>query len=225
MVICPRSMVEKYQNTPSSMRLAAAAATLLAANGVILTGHAQPAEGVLVDVEACLVLETRAELLACYEERVNEALRARESRSGSGPGDAQPTAARTAAAPEPEESGETRRAERRAERDAERQQRELERRQRAAAEATLAAAEAVAALEDPEHIAGEIVGQIVGLREMEPDAYIITLDNGQVWRQSQPKRYPLFVGTTVELRPSPWGPSYRLTDPDVGNFIQVRRVD
>jgi hypothetical protein len=215
-------MTERQKNnTPLTHRFAAAA-TFLVVYGLVLTSHAQPTEGVLVDVDACLALETRAEQLACYEERVNEALRARES--GASTSERQP-AARNAAAAEPDESSLSRRAERRAERAADRQQRELERRQRAAAEAALAAAEAAAALEDPNHTAGEIVGEIVELGEMEPDAYIITLDNGQIWRQNQPKRYPLFVGSRVELRPSTWGPSYRLTDPTVGNFIQVRRVN
>jgi hypothetical protein len=222
MVICPDDMTEKQKSKTPSMHRVAATAILLMAHGLVLTSHAQPTEGVLVDVDACLTLETRAEQLACYEEQVNEALRARESDTGTS--NRQPTAG-SAAATAPEEPSVSRRAERRAERDAERQQRELERRERAAAEAALVAVEAAAAVADPNHTAGEIVGEIVELREMEPDAYMITLDNGQIWRQSQPKRYPLFVGVTVELRPSPWGPSFRLTDPNVGNFIQVRRVN
>jgi hypothetical protein len=70
----------------------------------------------------------------------------------------------------------------------------------------------------------EIIANITAIREMEPDAYLITLDNGQTWRQSTPKRYLLRVGAEVHLQPSTWGSSYRLTDPNVGNYIQVTRV-
>lgn len=71
----------------------------------------------------------------------------------------------------------------------------------------------------------EVVAKIAAIREFEPDAYLITLDNGQTWRQSAPKRYLLRIGAEVHLRPSSWGSSYRLTDPDVGNYIQVTRIE
>lgn len=198
------------------------AASLFLTGGLALSAYAQQSDGVLVDVDACIDLESRDAQLACYEERVNEALRARNSESDP---NSQQSAADSEAAFEPESSRSSRRAERREARLAEQRQLELERRQRAADEALIAAAEAQAALEDSDYTAGEIVAEVTELREMEPDAYMITLDNGQIWRQSQAKRYPLFVGATVELRPSPWGPSYRLTDPNVGNFIQVRRIN
>jgi hypothetical protein len=196
--------------------------TLFLTGGLAFTVDAQQSDGLLVDVDACIELEAREDQLACYEERVNEVLRTRNSEADSSGREA---TADSDVAPEPEESRTSRRAERREARLAEQRRIELERRQQAAEEAAIAAAEAAAALEDADYTAGEIVAEVVEIREMEPDAYMITLDNGQIWRQSQPKRYPLFIGATVQLRPSPWGPSYRLTDPNVGNFIQVRRID
>lgn len=73
--------------------------------------------------------------------------------------------------------------------------------------------------------AGEIIANIAAIREIEPDAYLITLDNGQTWRQNAPKRYLLRIGAEVHILPSTWGTSHRLTDPDVGSFIQVKRVE
>lgn len=198
------------------------AAALCMTGALALTSHAQQSDSVLVDVDACIELESREDQLACYEERVNEALRMRESEAESA---GVAAAAESDATLEPEDSRTSRRAARREARLAEQRQADLERRQRAAEEAAIAAAEAAAALADPNYTAGEIVAEVTALREIEPDGYLITLDNGQIWRQSQTKRYPLFVGATVKLRPSPWGPSYRLTDPNVGNFIQVRRID
>jgi hypothetical protein len=70
----------------------------------------------------------------------------------------------------------------------------------------------------------EIVSTIAGLRETVPNSYIITLDNGQVWRQMRPKTYPLRIGHAVRIYPTNWGEAYRLTVEGVGSFIQVERV-
>jgi len=70
----------------------------------------------------------------------------------------------------------------------------------------------------------EIVATITSFREVEPNEFLISLDNGQVWRQNRPRRYLLRVGAEVRLRSTHFGPSYRLTDPEVGSFIQVERV-
>jgi hypothetical protein len=222
MLISNVNIAETPNKKTASMHPNTFAISLLLTGGLTCNAYAQQSDGVLVDVDDCIELETREAQLTCYEERVNEVLRSRNEESGSS---SQAAATDNDAALEPEPSRISRRAERREARLAEQRQIELERRQRAAEEAVIAAAEAQAALEDAEYTAGEIVAEVIELREMEPDAYMITLDNGQIWRQSQAKRYPLFVGATVELRPSPWGPSYRLTDPNVGNFIQVRRIN
>jgi len=200
------------------------------ASGQLTTSRAQSQEPVLVDVDTCIELETREQQLECYEQRVNEALQAR---AGEGNADDQaPASPGVGAAEAPEQSRASRRAERREAREMERRTREIERREREAAEAAqraeeaaLAAAEAAAAIEDPSFTPGEIVARIVEFREIEPDAYLITLDNGQVWRQSSPRRYNLSTGAEVRLRPTRFGASYRLTDPNVGSYIQVRRVN
>lgn len=70
----------------------------------------------------------------------------------------------------------------------------------------------------------EFVSTIASLREREPNAYVITLENGQVWYQTRPERYPMRPGQEVRLYPTRWGKSYRLAIEENGGFIQVDRV-
>lgn len=70
----------------------------------------------------------------------------------------------------------------------------------------------------------EYTGTIVEMREYLPSAYIIRLDNGQIWEQTEPKRYPLRPGLEVRIYPTRWGSRYRLAGVDSGGHIQVRRV-
>ena len=70
----------------------------------------------------------------------------------------------------------------------------------------------------------EIFATVAQLRETVPNSFLITLDNGQVWRQTVPLAYGLREGAEVRLYPSRWGDSYRLTDDDLRGYIQVERV-
>lgn len=70
----------------------------------------------------------------------------------------------------------------------------------------------------------EIVATVAALRETVPNSYLITLDNGQVWRQTVPMPYRLREGLEVRLYPSRWGDSYRLTNEQLRGYIQVERV-
>jgi hypothetical protein len=70
----------------------------------------------------------------------------------------------------------------------------------------------------------DFIGIVASLRETVPDSYLITLDNGQVWRQTTAKRYPLQPGQQVRIYPTTWGDSFRLATADSKGFIQVRRV-
>jgi hypothetical protein len=94
----------------------------------------------------------------------------------------------------------------------------------AAAAASEASRRAAAGLPGGSDEPNEIVATITSFREVEPNEFLISLDNGQVWRQNRPQRYLLRVGAEVRLRSTHFGPSYRLTDPEVGSFIQVERV-
>lgn len=75
--------------------------------------------------------------------------------------------------------------------------------------------------EEPE--VPEIQARITELRETVPHSYVITLDNGQVWRQTVPKNYGLREGIPVRIYYSRWR-AYRLTNEQLKSFIQVERV-
>lgn len=75
--------------------------------------------------------------------------------------------------------------------------------------------------EEPE--VPEIQARITDLRETVPHSYVITLDNGQVWRQTVPKNYGLREGIPVRIYYSRWR-AYRLTNEQLKSFIQVERV-
>jgi hypothetical protein len=70
----------------------------------------------------------------------------------------------------------------------------------------------------------EIVGTVTALSRTVPDAWLITLDNGQVWRQTYPQAYALRPGVRVTLRPSRWGGAFRLTGDGMNGYIQVEKV-
>ncbi|HEX5418980.1 MAG TPA: hypothetical protein VFY39_03200, partial [Gammaproteobacteria bacterium] len=57
-----------------------------------------------------------------------------------------------------------------------------------------------------------------------PNSYLITLENGQVWRQTYPEVYHLQPGYKVRIYPSRWGNSYRMSSDKLHGFIQVERV-
>jgi hypothetical protein len=70
----------------------------------------------------------------------------------------------------------------------------------------------------------ELHSAISHLREYVPSRYLITLENGQVWRQMVGTRYRLEVGDKVRIYPSRWGESFRLSAEGLKGFIQVERV-
>jgi hypothetical protein len=70
----------------------------------------------------------------------------------------------------------------------------------------------------------EVVATVTELHETVPNAWLITLDNGQVWRQNPPQRFALTAGQRVTLRGTKWGTSYRLSAETLSGFIQVERV-
>ena len=166
---------------------------------------AQEAERVTVDVGECTELESPEERLACYEARVEAELRRRDSAAGAaGPesrADAEPSA-QTAEPPAETVGPSAQTAE-------------------PAANTTEPSDRSTAPRDEGPR---EIVGVIASLRETVPNSYVITLEDGQVWRQTYPERYPLRAGERVTIRPTRWGESYRLTAERLNGSIQVQRV-
>jgi hypothetical protein len=176
--------------------------------------------GVKIDVGDCVKLTSPEERFACYERQVN----ATGAKTGAPPSAPAPTPqsatppAPVAATPGPSVAT-------------------------AAAPAAAAAAVVPAAPPPPasapstaktaetksssskdKNAPPEVVATITDLRETVPSAYLITLDNGQVWQQSYPEPYFLHTGMRVTLRASKWGESYRLSPEGANGFIQVKRV-
>jgi hypothetical protein len=187
-------------------RILSLAGGLAACSLVTATWGAEPSKSVVVDVGACVDIESREQRLECYENLVSQRADEDQARAAtdeqSAPDQTEtPLAAARAPVSNPDERAEPARSVREA-----------------------STERAVEPDVEPSEQRGEIVATITSVREVEPDMYMIELDNGEIWRQNAPRRYVLSVGAEVRLRPTRWGPSYRLTDPNRGSFIQVERI-
>jgi hypothetical protein len=181
--------------------VAAAAAGLVGLEVALAQGSADaPA-----DLSECVDLESPEERFACYEARRDAVLEERERAASTSAPEARPPDPE----PPPAEAAAT------------------------APDSTAApgSADSESAAQADEGDAGlkrdlppEVRATITALRETVPNSYIITLDNGQVWRQMRPKWYPLRVGHEVRIYPTGWGTSYRLSAIGISGFIQVERA-
>jgi hypothetical protein len=192
--------------TKLELRIAAIMALLAGAAAIGPAGAQGGGEAVNVDVSECVKLTTAEERLACFEKQV-ESSRANPSSAGA-PADPRTAPPPSAAPPQ------------------------------AAAPPTAApppsAAPAPSAATPPNtapppssgggrEIPADVEARVAELRETVPHAYLITLDNGQVWRQTVPKAYALRPGDPVRVYFSKWR-TYRLTNERLRSFIQVERV-
>jgi hypothetical protein len=75
--------------------------------------------------------------------------------------------------------------------------------------------------------AEELHDRITDLREREPGRWLVMLESGQVWYQTNSQRMRLRKGMEVRIYPSPLGGSFRMArvgGADTG-FIQVDRIE
>jgi hypothetical protein len=72
--------------------------------------------------------------------------------------------------------------------------------------------------------ADELSARVATLKELAPNRFLITLQNGQVWEQMQSKRFALEEGDEVRIYSTRWGSSYRLASLSHKGFIQVQRL-
>lgn len=195
----------------NACRLIAIAAGILAAYG---PAQAQDSGKVMIDAAQCMKLETAEARLACYESRAAQAAPARPaepSPAANAPAATAPAAA-TAAATAPVAT---------------------------TTAATAPAAPAAAAVPSqpapsaPPRArraardtapAEQIVSRVKEFREFMPSSYMITLENGQVWRQTYPQEYPLRPGLQVRIYGTRWGSASRLSADELKGYIQVVRV-
>jgi hypothetical protein len=165
---------------------------------------------VTVDVAECVELESDAARVECFGSQVNAILEAQgndesEQRPATDPSPDPPLDEPTAAATSEDAAEETlSRPERRVPRNAE---------NRAVGEPAESTADQ-----------NEFHGTIVSFQERVPFSYVITLDNGQIWEQVEPKKYPLRPGMEVRIYPTRWGRTYRLSGAGTGGYIRVQRV-
>jgi hypothetical protein len=187
-------------------RLCGCALTALLAALGSQSAYAQGSEAVTVDVGRCTHLESPDARLACFGAQVDAVL---EERGQTEAGE------RTAAIEDGDTGRETRRSDERSNGREEQRERPAE---RGSSDDQRASGTAEEAAED------EYSGTIVAMRERLPNAYVITLDNGQVWEQAEPKQFPLRPGLEVRIYPTRWGSNYRLNGIGTGGHIQVRKV-
>ena len=65
---------------------------------------------------------------------------------------------------------------------------------------------------------------VAKLEYYKPDVLTITLDNGQVWRQSSASRFNLQKDDAVRIYATRWGKNYRLEAERFNGYIQVSRI-
>jgi hypothetical protein len=185
----------------SGAALGVVLATALAARAADAQG-ASPS--LTIDVGDCLSLESPGKRFDCYERHVEAAKAANPPAADAA---VQPGVVTNAPAPEPASPS------------------------TAAATAASAAALSAPPTASPSTAAAaaasgaaEIVATVAELHESGPNVWLITLDNGQVWKQDVPQRFALKAGQRVTLHQSRWGSSYRLSADGLNGFIQVERA-
>jgi hypothetical protein len=219
----------------------ARAASALVAFGSVCIAHALLAQGtVTIDAEKCAHLKSPDERLECYESQINAASAQKQAvpaapdqpateHAAPDTRSAAPASAATAASAPVATAASAPAA--------------------GAASAPAAAAASAESAHPPSNVAEapisapatqnpadkstasgsttapqETVGTVTALSAVLPNTWLITLDNGQVWRQTFAEQYPLRPGQRVTLRPSRWGAAFRLTADGAHGFIQVERV-
>ncbi len=72
--------------------------------------------------------------------------------------------------------------------------------------------------------ANNTVSRVTEVHEVLPNALQITLENGEVWRQTFSKQFELRPGAQVRIYGTRWGNASRLSADDLKGYIQVERV-
>ena len=214
------------------LRRAIAAIAIALYAGVLLRAVAQDPKGLNIDVANCVALDKPEDRLACFEAQVAAA---RQRAAPAGASDATgASAAAVTAASAAAVTGSSAAASKGASTDAGRIPSSTD-----AAEpvspGTAPAPHSQKSASEPrppenggraerssEREPVEIVAKVIELRQTVPNAYVITLDNGQVYRQAHPMPYPLRTGLVVHVRDTTFG--YRLTAPELHGQINVERV-
>lgn len=68
------------------------------------------------------------------------------------------------------------------------------------------------------------VSKVTAVKEREPGKLLVTLENGQIWYQTESRVYPVRPGMEVKLFQGIFGDAWRLSALSLNSFIQVERV-
>jgi len=69
-----------------------------------------------------------------------------------------------------------------------------------------------------------LVDKVTSIRQVETTKVQLTLESGQVWRQTVGKTFMIRKGDSVRISGTNWGNDYRLTVEGKPGFIQISRV-
>lgn len=187
--------------------------------GVFCAAHGQETGKVMIDVAECIRLEAPEARLACYESRVAAVFGERAAQAAAArpsvPGPAVAVSPQaTVADPAPPTGSATPALTAPPVAEPLQSQNRDDRRNRRENKPQAAEFQAT----------NDIVSRVKELREVMPNAWQITLENGQVWRQTVSKRYGLRAGQQVRIYGTHWGSALRLSADEVNGYIQVERV-
>lgn len=176
------------------------------------TAFAQSDQRLMVDVGPCVDIQSTLERFECYESRV-EAARSSGDNASTSQSPQRPRET-TVPSPRPQQRQQP------AEQDSAAQDQD----RNVADEDSFGRQEPRREARETEQ-QQELRSSITALEETVPNSHIITLENGQIWRQMRPERYRIQVGQDVRIYPSPFGSSFRLSADELRGFIQVERVE
>jgi hypothetical protein len=204
---------KKYQ------RSAIAAIAIALCASVSLRAVAQESKGLKIDVDTCVALEKPEDRLACFESQV-KAERQRTAPANAGDAAAAVTSSSAVASQGASTTSELIPSGTAAEPASPDTAPAIHSQKSAGEPRSADNGDGAKRKSDP--APAEIVATVTELRQTVPNAYVITLDNGQVWRQAHPMPYPLRTGLVVRVRQTTFG--YRLTAPELRGQINVERV-
>ena len=198
--------------------------SVVAVSGILLLAASLVSAQKLVDISSCVGIVKDTERFACYENLARQSGASPPAQSAqsaqSAKQEAQSAPAATAATPAPAPPTNS-----------------------AVHAATSQSSPAPATSTDSSRIAafGAAIGKallqtgndgqemlldtVTTAKYYKPDIWQVTLSSGQIWRQMNARDFTMRAGDKVQIYPSGWGKSYRLSVEGRSGFIQVERLD
>ena len=184
---------------------------------ILLSPLATAQTSMVVDVGPCVVLQTAVERYTCYERVVNDALNGTSTVQRAPVAPARPVQQAPAPAVQPQVVTQPQ-----ASTPPPPTTAVITQPQRPQGEAAFGLEDKAAKKEAVK----ELRSVIASVETITPNQYKVTLQNGQVWRQTQPNsRMRIEAGQHVRIYPTRWGSDYRMSIEELKGFVQVSRVE